>query len=80
MTSLALVYDSEVLYFTSMEKIERLKKELLELPVDRRKHLFKEVEDLSNKPDLAAIASRPHEFDNKLGVCPHFSHPLQSVR
>lgn len=36
--------------------------------------MFKEVEDLAKMPDLAAVASRRHEFDNRRGVCPHCSH------
>lgn len=56
-------------------KIEELKEQILKLPDAQRERLLKEIEDSTSNLDLAAIASRRHEFDNKLGVCPHCAHP-----
>lgn len=55
-------------------EIEKLKEKILSLPVEQRDRLLKEIGDLTKSGDLAAIASRRHEFDNKLGACPHCSH------
>ena len=54
---------------------EKLKKRILSLPVAQRERLLKAIEDSAKDKDLSTIASRRHEFDNKLGVCPHCSHP-----
>lgn len=53
---------------------EKIKVQILSLPVAERNRLLKEIEDLTRNTDLSKIASRRHEFDNKLGVCPHCSH------
>lgn len=53
---------------------KNLIKEILSLPTNERERLLKEIENLTQSLDLVAIASRRHEFDNKLGVCPHCSH------
>ncbi|WP_163517026.1 IS1595 family transposase [Gelidibacter japonicus] len=55
-------------------EIEKLKEKLLSLPVAERERLLKEIEDSTKNIDLSSIASRRHEFNNKLGVCPHCSH------
>ncbi len=55
-------------------EMEDLKERILSLPVEQRERLLKEVEGATKNIDLSAIASRRHEFDNKLGVCPHCSH------
>lgn len=53
---------------------ENIKEHILSLPVAQRERLLKEIEDSVKNTDLTSIASRRHEFDNKLGVCPHCSH------
>lgn len=53
---------------------KKLKEQILSLPVAQRERLLKEIEDLTQSSGMAAVASRRHEFDNKLGVCPHCSH------
>ena len=53
---------------------KKLKEQILSLPLEQREHLLKEIENSTQSPNLDAIASRRHEFDNKLGVCPHCSH------
>jgi transposase-like protein len=53
---------------------EKLKERILSLPVAQRERLLREIEDSTKNIELSAIASRRHEFDNKLGVCPHCSH------
>ena len=54
---------------------KKLKEQILSLPVAQRERLLKEIEDSTKNIDLSAIVSRRHEFDNKLGACPHCSHP-----
>lgn len=55
-------------------ELEKLKEQILSLPLGERERLLKEIDDLTKNADLAKIASRRHEFDNKLGACPHCSH------
>lgn len=55
-------------------EIDNLKERILSLPVEQRERLLREVQDTTKKIGPSAIASRRHEFDNKLGVCPHCSH------
>lgn len=55
-------------------EIEELKEQILSLPLGQRERLLKDINDFTNKTDLARIASRRHEYDNKLGACPHCSH------
>ncbi len=55
-------------------KTEKLKDQILSLPIKQRERLLKEIEDSTKEINLSAIVSRQHEFNNKLGACPHCSH------
>ncbi len=53
---------------------EKLKERILSLPVGQRERLLKEIEESTKDTGPSSITSRRHEFDNKLGICPHCSH------